>query len=877
MSKRPRELFKKPYIPKGSLATRHPSRALPSEQFAKIFRQKLQKGATKGAASRTKNNAPSRSGIDKGVRKESVKEIVERFLAAKGKSCDEVPPDTGWYIEDEVNHLMRYYAANYANQVTVLPAVMGTHNRAIGGSELAGSLENYMDMRRQGFEVLVPLVLVPVCLDGRHWSAIAIDFHFGGAVQRVRFFDPLYAYDAVPADILRAVRQGLGVDRVATECYAPQVQRDGYNCGPWIVEWMRALIEGKHFNTAVNVDNVRVQQHAQVPGMLRVTTRRLHEEQERGRSFSTKRLSLQPSLLSFGTPLRTNASQQTASPFLRQAISSSHQGAAKAENSLDFAVITWNINHGKKAQFKREALVQLFGNNPWLDVVVLQEINASEVNSPDILLAEKLGHQVSYGPRICVLNPGKKTQAAKPKSASFFMSIGEKAKPVRPSQQEHYPIVVRNGADVQVRAVWAFHGGKICRDPLLYWSKKSSLQQAKDVQDFRPIIVYELRVRGQAVFLGIVHTTPMGSGLARKGEFEQVKGFLKLMAKSDGYWILAGDFYLDPESSTGHKTSFSNREPKVLFHRVCTEMKLNLVTSVSATNQTKLTWEVSNNRIEKNELQDSFWREDIERLVVNKRADFFVCNQTFDRFLAKLLNPRGGILDYDPHHQALNYWSRISDHMPIAGIFSHNGSVRWNRQFRLHSLGPQYELFEHQAGQKLSEWRTRWVLELSQGYNKLCGVIKTFKSTDSHARGPMVVTELYLRIVCQRLRVFLTVEDGQLYPQEALLPAPACHDFFYNLYRDMVMNWLAELSRRLSDDEQYAGLRKQEVYQLLHFIEVRYRGLLSGSLDVEDFTFADEDDDYSDLVAEFGNSASEGEEGEEDDEEEEDDDDDMFE
>ncbi|HEY3743417.1 MAG TPA: hypothetical protein VGL53_26405, partial [Bryobacteraceae bacterium] len=48
-------------------------------------------------------------------------------------------------------------------------------------------------------------------------------------------------------------------------------------------------------------------------------------------------------------------------------------------NPVDIAVISWNINHFNKADSKKRVIRWLFERHPWLDVIVLQEINESSV------------------------------------------------------------------------------------------------------------------------------------------------------------------------------------------------------------------------------------------------------------------------------------------------------------------------------------------------------------------------------------------------------------------------------------------------------------------------------------------------------------------
>ncbi len=247
---------------------------------------------------------------------------------------------------------------------------------------------------------------------------------------------------------------------------------------------------------------------------------------------------------------------------------------------------------------------------------------------------------------------------------------------------------------------------------------------------FRPIIVHKLTINGKPVNIAVVHTSPEGGKLARKGEYDQIAPFLDYISKDDSgaLWVIAGDYYLDPESNIASNSAQEKKSPDELFKEQIKAKDLKFVISVSATNQSILTRDVTilrrknlkereelKKKIEKTpklifdnlsqdtegrlkrQLQKEFEEkpeessikfigltkpyetkfDSVERKVdgttshvVNKRADFFICSPGFTNTFAGIINPLGGLLNVDPNHNALNWWRLISDHAPVGAVFS---------------------------------------------------------------------------------------------------------------------------------------------------------------------------------------------------------------
>lgn len=390
------------------------------------------------------------------------------------------------------------------------------------------------------------------------------------------------------------------------------------------------------------------------------------------------------------------------------------KGKRNVHGGVDLGVGTWNINHMNSAEEKMASISRLFAENPWLDVLVLQEINkAGKAELEKYAKTLKTyGLSVRFGEELESLYPRYVLPKEKKKR-------GESSKPVKkldaltgkweywPGQTEWYPIVYRSGA-FEVTGDWTFPKKVHKKQPFEWakhvseadlsvkdsWKKKFTPPLVEELKEDlreqyvtlnetyplnRPIVVYDLRMNGQTVHLGIVHTSPEGQGLGRKGEFEQVLPFFERMRKGDDeHWILAGDYYVDPEASVLVNTKKTERAWDDLFHVTLSNMGLKVAIPISATNQSH----VNNLKVTQEDIERGYIRDYVQdeegNYRVNKRADFFVVTPGFAFRSAGLFSPERGLLPVDPNHNALKWWRKISDHTPVGAIFcSSSLSKKW--------------------------------------------------------------------------------------------------------------------------------------------------------------------------------------------------------
>ncbi|RKH07537.1 hypothetical protein [Corallococcus carmarthensis] len=414
------------------------------------------------------------------------------------------------------------------------------------------------------------------------------------------------------------------------------------------------------------------------------------------------------------------------------------------EPGLDLGVGTFNLNHfgEKTAEAKQAILVQLFERNPWLDVLVLQEVNKKGLPLLKAIDFASHGLTLVMGPQMQAVYPKYKGERASGEGEEdddgleddgdvegYRFKAGDGDWTLGKSQNEWYPIICRNSSRIQLR--WrAFNGAKVTReddsdtDDPIQWAKpvkrthepsgwktkypltvkelvatrKLQYQQLNThFMHWRPVVVYDLVVNGDtrnAVHIGVVHTSPAGKGLGRKGEYEQVSGFFEHIAQElDTHWIIAGDYYVDPEATLKMDSDSKKRQWSDLFHVKADELGLELAVTISATNQTPLHHRSVSSKKNKESYEEKGyvkdWAQVEGRFMLNKRADFFVISRTFALHHTGIFSPVRGLLPVDPNHHALNWWAKTSDHAPTGGIFCTTPfSRKWaeNRQLLTDSL-----------------------------------------------------------------------------------------------------------------------------------------------------------------------------------------------
>lgn len=362
-------------------------------------------------------------------------------------------------------------------------------------------------------------------------------------------------------------------------------------------------------------------------------------------------------------------------------------------------------------------VADMFARNPWLDVVMLQEVNQGIGDLAAFLKAQGL---------VCV-------------RGFRFKSTSGKG-----SQTEYYPIVYREkgGRLLGIDSLWAIYndGGVVDRSydpeekPELTWSKSESI--------FRPIVGYDVWVatsdgNQRFVRLGNVHTSPAGSEFSRPGVFEQVDYPLGHLAQSSTPVVVGGDFYLTAEAVTRSWGSLSKLE-KSKASQVKEDLSESLAKQLQVIDQKLEEARKIGGSVEDVQMQDSTSQEaqdpEIEELQGQRRrisdaleslgtdqvqlirndrevclsveqairkmgllvhqsltgtnwktrgvyqwydgqiADFFVCSgfkkDDWWEARAGLVHPSGGLRVFDSAMLLAKYWRYSSDHFPVGVVLS---------------------------------------------------------------------------------------------------------------------------------------------------------------------------------------------------------------
>ena len=199
------------------------------------------------------------------------------------------------------------------------------------------------------------------------------------------------------------------------------------------------------------------------------------------------------------------------------------------------------VNSFKKAkriirgELKRRSVVlaieKLFRRNPWLHVMLLNEVNKYDIL--DLYLQSN-----AWAKQNLAWMPGPE-----------MLSTGG----AKNAQHEFYPIVMRKSAVtyVESRVLREDKDGPVKENPVL-WDKQDA--------SFRPVIAHTVTFDKRTFHLGIVHTTPGSKGkdqeadreFFRPNEYNQLVKTLTWIdgdiATNEQCWIVGGDFYLTPEA-----------------------------------------------------------------------------------------------------------------------------------------------------------------------------------------------------------------------------------------------------------------------------------------------------------------------------------------
>ncbi|HEU4555773.1 MAG TPA: hypothetical protein VFS25_23205, partial [Chitinophaga sp.] len=344
-------------------------------------------------------------------------------------------------------------------------------------------------------------------------------------------------------------------------------------------------------------------------------------------------------------------------------------------------------------------LEEMFQNNEWLDIVLLQEVNDPTLlgkdKSPGAAASEAPEHPLYdayHGPRLS--------------------SGGENP------QREHYPLLIKKTSGLTVTHIYQVKttGEMVDAGAAIDWNKNVGI--------FRPVIVYEVQRKnqGKPFWIGVVHTTPEPDSRGEVAEWNRQNIYkeveeglttLRKRAAAQGIpLIVGGDYYLTAEAVVKqpdpHNRSGDPEIPGIKGKITELQRKLqeDLQALANKEDQESLQKaEVLRERLKflEQAQRDEQLHRNIEDLTVKSQvediglliaqtvsgtnpkhdpltrqidvqiADFFIHNQAWQSVVTGILRPEGKILQVDAEDLSYSkYWQRFSDHFPVAAIFSLN-------------------------------------------------------------------------------------------------------------------------------------------------------------------------------------------------------------
>lgn len=146
----------------------------------------------------------------------------------------------GWYNDDQINLLLGGITAEKPGVIALTPMHLNRDNGDMVRQNLHERIADEIRVRSESGESLQKM-LVPLNLGRNHWVALFVEFQDENyASPRVRYIDPLGQPVSV---VFKSAIETAFAGPVQMEVERQRLQSDGYNCGPWIVEIFRSLLD----------------------------------------------------------------------------------------------------------------------------------------------------------------------------------------------------------------------------------------------------------------------------------------------------------------------------------------------------------------------------------------------------------------------------------------------------------------------------------------------------------------------------------------------------------------------------------------------------------------------------------------------------------
>jgi len=197
-------------------------------------------------------------------------------------------------------------------------------------------------------EALASTYLFPINLGNRHWAALYLNFPTNNRFKpHVSYFDP-YGTPTIPAELMQALST-IYTDLKAEDFLACplQLQRDAYNCGPWVVAIFESLITtGRFPDEGFNIQRKREEYALILQGKPKIREGVGEQKEEQKEQKRTS----QPSLLAQAAKDKAAAPEKTLVTLAEQ------QLAALSKEALGFEAKTGYENQIKAAFYYQVAL-----------------------------------------------------------------------------------------------------------------------------------------------------------------------------------------------------------------------------------------------------------------------------------------------------------------------------------------------------------------------------------------------------------------------------------------------------------------------------------------------------------------------------------------
>jgi myosin heavy subunit len=199
------------------------------------------------------NSSLNKSNIDKQPHQENTVKINNNFGQFSEFSLFRTPnKHNNWYSDNDIDTLINYYlTANSNDSIDLFAPILGT-NRIISNNKeaecrnhLQEQLEAYLHEKlkhisQSAQSKVNDKLLIPVNLNQNHWTLLYIMAYKDAATPpKVYYFDSRGA--EIPDDLAGALEAVFPQAKINNVGHP--IQKGGDDCGPWIVEAARTIIE----------------------------------------------------------------------------------------------------------------------------------------------------------------------------------------------------------------------------------------------------------------------------------------------------------------------------------------------------------------------------------------------------------------------------------------------------------------------------------------------------------------------------------------------------------------------------------------------------------------------------------------------------------